>query len=755
MPTPSTVAVQPAAAPAPAAPIVAELTTLGGFRLLQRLGRGSMGEVYLAHDPVLDRQVAIKVLLLAELAHLGQATLTALRQRFLREARLAARIVHPHIVRVLTANEERGQPYLVMDYVPGPLLRQVLEEEALPVATALAITTQLAQALQYAWAAHGVIHRDLKPENLILPASHQVTLLDLGLAKALGDANAGPLLSLAGEPMGSLIYMSPEQHRGEPNVDFRTDIFALGEVLYEMLTQRPPYLGQHEADLYTAKIAGPATALAMLDASIPAAVRGLLAQMLDPRPEHRAASYDDLLVALHRASLGIGGAGARPGPALRPAPVAAPAPAPPPAAVWVAGRATRVAGVPAVTAGPARGVSINPLAPISAVPSAAELEAATSGWRHQAPTLVPGAAPAEAPANPHTATLVPGAAGGQVALPAAGDPHAATLVPSAIVPPPVDAAAPRAAAPPVFLPALRELLEDVQRRQMVGPYYLERLIGIGGMGCVYSARHASTGEPVALKVLIPRLDEGMDVRLWRFRREGQLIGRLDHPAIVKLRDTLEDAGLHVLVTELYLAVGGEPMNLQDYARLGGNAAGLIEAEDMQQVALTLLEALAYSHEHQVVHCDLKPANVLFQYVADDEPGFWRAHLKLTDFGLAKVVGEDLVRRSVNQSMSCFGAAPGEAPMDAQALLGTYDYMSPEQRRGEPATAQSDLFAVGMILLRLLTGARELGLRGRPSKLRPGLATAWDEVILTALREKPEQRYPTATAMHAALAALAG
>jgi serine/threonine protein kinase len=130
-------------------------------------------------------------------------------------------------------------------------------------------------------------------------------------------------------------------------------------------------------------------------------------------------------------------------------------------------------------------------------------------------------------------------------------------------------------------------------------------------------------------------------------------------------------------------------------------------------------------------------------------GRWDAYLMLTDFGLAKIVGEEMVLSSATASVDSF-AGEQQIPSDAGALIGTFEYMSPEQRRGEPATPASDLFTVGIMMLRLLTGAKELGLRSRPSKLRPDLHRGWDKVILKAIRESPTERFPHAISMAMAI-----
>jgi len=270
------------------------------------------------------------------------------------------------------------------------------------------------------------------------------------------------------------------------------------------------------------------------------------------------------------------------------------------------------------------------------------------------------------------------------------------------------------------------------------------------MGVVHRATVRETGAPVAIKFLIASDADKNERQLRRFQQEARIIGQLHHPAIVSVSDLSQLDGLSFMAMELFLGPYDRPVNLADYAARFGSANGLLDEHDTREIMLVLLDAIAYAHRHGVVHCDLKPENILFQSLGMDGD-HWRAHLKLTDFGVAKVIGEELVHQSVTQSINK-QAAGATLGADAVALLGTYDYMAPEQRRGESATFASDIYAVGLMLYRFLTGQTELGLR-RPSELRPGLNRAWDTIILKALQEQPALRYPDAEALAAALARL--
>src|SRR5450631_553564 len=234
-----------------------EGTQLGTHKILALLGIGGMGEVYKAHDSKLRRDVAIKVL---PASFARDADRLA---RFRREAQLLASLNHPNIASIYNIEDSNGTTYLVMELVPGEnLAERIKRDGAVPVEEALVISKQIAEALE---AAHekNIIHRDLKPANVKLTPEGKVKVLDFGLAKAFAedpstvDVSNSPTLSMTatmqGVILGTAAYMSPEQARGKA-VDKRTDIWAFGAVLYELLTGKAAFHGEDITEILAAVV---------------------------------------------------------------------------------------------------------------------------------------------------------------------------------------------------------------------------------------------------------------------------------------------------------------------------------------------------------------------------------------------------------------------------------------------------------------------------------------------------------------------
>ena len=218
------------------------------YRVHARIGQGGMGEVYAAQDLALDRKVALKFLLPALAGEPRDSAGPEVegRSRLLREARAAAQLDHPFICKVYEVGEHEGRAFLAMEYVEGVTLNAHLASGRLTIDEAVRIGTEIAEALHFAHTG-GVVHRDVKPANVMLAANGHVKVMDFGVAKRVSapfspDAvTAGaPTATLPGEPTGTLAYMSPEQLRGAP-IDARSDVFAFGVLLHELLTGAHPF----------------------------------------------------------------------------------------------------------------------------------------------------------------------------------------------------------------------------------------------------------------------------------------------------------------------------------------------------------------------------------------------------------------------------------------------------------------------------------------------------------------------------------
>jgi serine/threonine protein kinase len=249
----------------------------GRYRLERQLGHGGMGTVYLAHDVELDRAVAVKVL--AE----SLAGDEPFRRRFLREARMAARLSHPNVVAVYDAGEaEDGRPYIVMEYVDGSTLEG---RGPMPPPEAVGLAVQACQGLAHAHAA-GLVHRDVKPHNLLLRTDGTLKVADFGIARA-AEATA---LTQVGTVLGTAAYLAPEQATGG-EVTPATDVYALGAVLYELLTGRPPYEPASLADLAERPEITPVSELAP---EVSPQLEDAVMRALARNPAYRQHSADEL-----------------------------------------------------------------------------------------------------------------------------------------------------------------------------------------------------------------------------------------------------------------------------------------------------------------------------------------------------------------------------------------------------------------------------------------------------------------------------
>jgi predicted Ser/Thr protein kinase len=266
-------------------------TKIGSFEIVSPLGAGGMGEVYRARDPRLGRDVAVKVLP-EEFAQDRDRL-----QRFEQEARAASALNHPGIVVVHDIGSSDGRAYIAMELVEGRTLRALLEDGALGTRKLLDVGTQLAEALAKAHDG-GIVHRDLKPENVIVSKDGYVKVLDFGLARQVGrrhDSSELPTQTgtTPGTVMGTVGYMSPEQAAGRP-VDFRSDQFSLGSMVYEMATGKRAFERASSAETLTAIIREEPEPISAVNARVPAPLRWIVERCLAKDPEDRFASTKDL-----------------------------------------------------------------------------------------------------------------------------------------------------------------------------------------------------------------------------------------------------------------------------------------------------------------------------------------------------------------------------------------------------------------------------------------------------------------------------
>ncbi len=279
----------------------------GRYAIRQLIGEGGMGRVYLAEHVGIGRKVAVKIL------HPVYGRMPELVERFRREARAASRIGHPHIVDVTdSGTTDDDSAYFVMEYLEGVELGAVIEREgALEVARALRIATQICRALAAAHTA-GIIHRDLKPENVFLTVrggtSDFVKVLDFGIAKTTEAEEARDRrLTSPGMAMGTPEYMAPEQAAGRP-ADQRCDVYALGAILYEMLTGVPPYQGENFMEILTKKATLDPVDPTHLRSTIPTSIGQLVLQAMARRPDDRPRSMEAFEYELTKCLAGRGAA---------------------------------------------------------------------------------------------------------------------------------------------------------------------------------------------------------------------------------------------------------------------------------------------------------------------------------------------------------------------------------------------------------------------------------------------------------------
>ena len=289
----------------------------------------------------------------------------------------------------------------------------------------------------------------------------------------------------------------------------------------------------------------------------------------------------------------------------------------------------------------------------------------------------------------------------------------------------------------------------------IGEYHLTERIGSGGMGTVYLGKHMFMGKVYAVKVLSEALS-GDEAFRERFRTEARVMAELRHPQIVQVHHAGESGGKYFLAMDYVTGPDGRPESLREHLR--GLPDGRLDERKICAWGREIAEGLAYAHERGVIHRDIKPGNIL---IGSDE------HVRITDFGLARAVGNEFLLSKIHES---FGKSrsreeddiarergalgdtldvqrteglPGSAgELDREGVLGTYDYMAPEQRRELPGEIdeRTDIYAFGLLLYRMLTGRRPAAMAKPPSHVVPELSPSWDGIVERCLEHLPTDRY---------------
>src|SRR6201987_387079 len=273
--------------------------SIGRYRIETLLGTGAMGEVYRAHDPAIDRLVAIKVVRPELVAGSGGAQLL---ERFRREARAAGRRYHPNIIAIWDFGDDNGTPFLVMELVEGESLDHLIKSSGTLAQTrCVAVVTQFLSALGFAHA-NGIVHRDIKPSNIMVLQDDHVKVADFGIARLEASE-----FTIVGDLLGTPAYMAPEQLSGGP-IDHRTDLFAAGVILFEMLTGVKPFRGKSITEIISFMEKRGPEDIRALNPALPESLKPVIGRALAFDPGARYGSAAEFSAALHEAMSTAGSA---------------------------------------------------------------------------------------------------------------------------------------------------------------------------------------------------------------------------------------------------------------------------------------------------------------------------------------------------------------------------------------------------------------------------------------------------------------
>ncbi|HVT06508.1 MAG TPA: protein kinase [Polyangia bacterium] len=637
----------------------------GSYVLLKPLARGGMGALYLALSG--PEETAKLCVIKTVLPHLADKEYL---QRFRDEAKVVVRLSHGNLVPVFDSGQAGGEIYLAMDYVEGRDLRATWNRcakkgIAFPVDVAAHIVRELARGLHYAHTFGDIklVHRDVSPPNVLLSYSGEVKLTDFGLASStLKIEKTAP-----GIIYGKVSYMSPEQARGE-SIDGRTDLYASGIILWELLTgrqlfpsTRPPGAPKDQltSDELLRRVRNPEIAAPSKRAArVPPELDRIALKALAPDLKDRYTTCEELRHDLAKFL-------AQTSPATD---------------------ATRVAKF------------LGELYDQDIAAERAEREQVIARAREWYAVTYPRPSAKSSSAN--TAPI----AGDKKAPPDRFEadteerPMRETVlsIPMRFDKARVALGKPDSAAPPkppqpqpttaerALDPSGASLSNAVIGTVVGGRYYVRRLCGEGGMGRVYEAEHIDIGRRVALKILHPAYSQTPDL-VERLRREARAASKISHPNVVDVTDsgTTPDGAFFFVMEYLEGIELGELIYRQ----------GKLDVARTLHVGAQICRALQAAHEVNVIHRDLKPENVLILN-RDGQPDF----VKVLDFGIAKSGsdGDFENEKDTNGDIRRRLTHPG-------MTMGTPEYMAPEQAAGKPADPRSDIYAVGGLLYEMLSG----------------------------------------------------
>jgi eukaryotic-like serine/threonine-protein kinase len=688
----------------------------GPYVLLKPLARGGMGALYLALSG--DEDSAKLCVIKTVLPHLADKEYL---QRFRDEAKVVVRLSHGNLVPVFDSGQVAGEIYLAMDYVDGRDLRATWNRcakkgIAFPIDVAAHIVKELARGLYYAHTFGDIklVHRDVSPPNVLLSYSGEVRLTDFGLAAStLKIEKTAP-----GIIYGKVSYMSPEQARGEP-IDGRTDLYAAGIILWELLTGRQVFPSGRSPgggkDLHTSeellrRVRNPEPVAPSRRAGrVPPELDRIALKALAPSLKDRYATCEelrhDLAKFLAQTSPGTD--------------------------------STRVAKFLTELYG-------EDIAAERAEREQLILEARQ--WYTSKHALVESQKTEPLSADEKTIRPqlppMPGAAAD------ASEPFETPSAPTRdrkVTVPDVMEVSPQ----PDSSPSARRSTSALGT-VIGGRYYVRRLCGEGGMGRVFEAEHIDIGRRVALKILHPGYSQTPDL-VERLRREARAASKISHPNVVDVTDSgTTPEGAFFFVME-YL----EGIELGELI----HREGRLDVRRTLHIGAQICRALQAAHEVSVIHRDLKPENVLI-LTRDGQRDF----VKVLDFGIAKSGTDDLTEDIERDSRGDIRRRLTHPGM----TMGTPEYMAPEQAAGRPADPRSDVYAAGGLLYEMLTGKapyeganfmeilhkKATTLPAPPSSLRDDVPAQLDALIMKALAKDPADRPQSMDELGRELTALA-